>query len=53
MNYKKFSRIYSISRVSRNLVKTYKSQNLTDEEILNAMKNFGFTSAIEYALNEE
>lgn len=32
------------------LVKMYKSQGLDDHEILSALSNYGFTSAIEYAL---
>ncbi len=35
------------------LVKTYKAQGLADEDILGAMKDYGFTSAVEYALNKE
>ena len=32
------------------LVKTYKAQGLEDVDILGAMKDYGFTSAVEYAL---
>lgn len=39
-------------RIAISLVKAYKSQDLTDEEILDAMKDYGFTSAVEYALSE-
>jgi len=40
-------------RIAISLVKTYKSQNLTDEEILGAMKDYGFTSAVEFALSDD
>lgn len=32
------------------LAKEYKNQGLSDEDILAALKNYGFTSAVEYAL---
>jgi len=32
------------------LVKTYKAQGLDDNEILSALSDYGFTSAVEYAL---
>lgn len=35
------------------LVKAYRAQGISDDEILCAVKNYGFTSAVEYALNEE
>lgn len=34
------------------LVRTYKAQGLEYDEIMNALKDYGFTSAVEYALTE-
>jgi len=31
-------------------VKEYKNQGLTEEDILGALRDYGFTSAVEYAL---
>ena len=32
------------------MVKEYKNQGLTEEDILGALRDYGFTSAVEYAL---
>ena len=34
------------------MVKEYKAQGLTNAEILEALHDFGFTSAVEYALQD-